>query len=104
MRAKVSNTWKEAAIAGHPLARYNLGDCELLNNNLNFERAVKHWIIAAKQGFEESIEMLMKAFRDGFISKEVLTATLRAHQTAVDATKSPQRKKTEDFLGSVGLM
>ena len=80
------------------------GDCELLNNNRNFERAVKHWIIAAKLGVEESIEMLMKAVKDGFIRKEVLTATLRAHQTTVDATKSPQRKETENFLGSVGLM
>ena len=33
----------------------------------------------------------MNAFKEGLVSKEVLAATLRAHQAAIDATKTPQR-------------
>ena len=86
---------EEAAIGGHPTARYILGRAELENRNA--ERAVKHWIIAATQGQDESMKILMTKFRDGFVSKEVLAATLRAHKTAVDATKSPQRELAEKF-------
>ncbi len=81
---------EEAVIGGHPGARYLLVNEE--RENGNYERAVKHWIIAAKQGEDESIKMLILTFKDGFVSKEDLAATLRAHQAAVDATKSPQRE------------
>eukprot|EP00985_Skeletonema_marinoi_P029850 scaffold29345_cov66-Skeletonema_marinoi.AAC.1 len=91
--------WKrllsEAAIGGHPNARYNLGIEE--GNYGNVERAVKHFIIAAKQGYDNSIKPLMPAYRNGFVSKENLAAVLRAHQAAVDATKSPQRDAAEEF-------
>ena len=86
---------EEAAIGGHPDARHNLGVLESKNGNI--ERAVKHWIIAATQGGDESMKVLMKMFKDGFVSKEDLAATLRAHKAAVDATKSPQRKKAEEY-------
>ncbi len=87
---------EEAAIGGHPTARYDLGILELTNDNP--ERAVKHIIIAAKQGHDDSTKELMDAFKDGLISKEDLAATLRAHQAAVDATKTPQRKVADVFF------
>jgi hypothetical protein len=86
---------EEAAIGGHPFARHNLG-CHEWNNDNN-ERAVKHWIIAAKLGDDDSIKALMDAFKIGLISKEEFAATLRANQAAVDATKSPQREAAEEF-------
>eukprot|EP00984_Skeletonema_dohrnii_P029877 scaffold20823_cov101-Skeletonema_dohrnii-CCMP3373.AAC.1 len=86
---------EEAAIGGHPNARYNLGIEE--GNYGNAERAVKHFIIAAKQGYDNSIKPLMPAYRNGLISKEDLAAVLRAHQAAIDATKSPQRDTAEEF-------
>ncbi len=84
---------EEAAIGRHPRARYDLGCIEW--NSGNIERAVKHWIIAAKQGEDYSAKALIYAFKRGFVSKEELTVTLRAHQAAVDATKSPQREAAE---------
>jgi len=92
---------EEAAIGGHPRARYNLGCHEWRNGNT--ERAVKHWIIAAAQGHDDPIKALMDEFRmDEFrsgtsVSKDDLAAALRAHQAAVDATKSPQREAAEDY-------
>jgi len=84
---------EEAAIGGHPNARYFLGCDEEESDNM--ERAVKHWIIAATQGEDYSIQLLLEKFRSGFVSKEDLAAALRAHQAAVDATKSHQRKLAE---------
>ena len=84
---------EEAAIGGHPRARYNLGCHE--NDNGNYERAVKHWIIAAGQGHDGSIKVLIDAYKDGLISKEDLASALRAHKAALDATKSPQREAAE---------
>ena len=87
---------EEAAIGGHPEARFQLGCNEM--DNQNVERAVKHWIIAATQGEDESIKALMDFFKEGFVKKEDLASALRAHQAAVDATKSPQREAAEQAL------
>ena len=99
---------EEAAIGGHPFARCMLGAIEW-NNNINPERAVKHWIISATQGEDNSIKELMKIFKLGqnfnielYLSKDDLAATLRAHRAAVNATKSPQRKVAEDKMGRNG--
>eukprot|EP00985_Skeletonema_marinoi_P000144 scaffold42_cov77-Skeletonema_marinoi.AAC.5 len=86
---------EEAAIGGHHDARFNLGWEE--GNNDNFERAVKHWIISANLGDDGSIKILMEKFKEGKVSKDDLAAALRAHQAAVDATKSPQRDSAEKY-------
>ncbi len=85
---------EEAAIRGHPDARSNLACAEWRHGNI--ERGVKHWIIAAAQGNDGSIKVLMDVFKAGSISKEDLVAALRAHQAAVDATKSLQREVAEE--------
>jgi TPR repeat protein len=87
---------EEAAIGGHPKARHNLGYLEWKNGRL--ERAVKHWIIAANLGYDDSLYSLTHCYKDGMISKEDFAAALRAHQAAVDATKSPQREAAEAAL------
>ena len=92
-KEKEIHHYEEAAIGGHPRARYNLGCHE--NDNGNYERAVKHWMIAAGQGHDGSIKVLIDAYKDGLISKEDLASALRAHKAALDATKSPQREAAE---------
>jgi hypothetical protein len=87
---------EEAAIGGHVEARHYLGCHE--GNNGRMERAVKHLIIAANMGYDESMKALWKYHAKGFVKKEQLTVTLRAHQAAVDATKSEQREEIEEFL------
>eukprot|EP00984_Skeletonema_dohrnii_P015427 scaffold6665_cov78-Skeletonema_dohrnii-CCMP3373.AAC.4 len=83
---KVIHHTEVAALGGHPKARYFLGCLDVVNGR--HERGVRHWIIATKLGCDRSIKSLMKAFKEGFVSKEELAAALRAHQAAVDATKS----------------
>lgn len=75
---------EQAAIGGHPVARYNLGYYE--SNNGNIERAMKHLFIGANLGEDNSLEMIKTGFKTGLVSKEDFAA-------AVDATKSPQREE-----------
>ena len=82
---------EEAAIGGHPLARNNLGCYE--GNAFRIERAMKHFIIAAKLGYDKALEAVKKGFRVGLVSKDDYEAALREHQAAVDATKSSQREE-----------
>ena len=49
---------EQAAIGGHASARFNLGCAEKDRGRL--DRAVKHWIIAAKQGDNDSMQALKK--------------------------------------------
>ena len=84
---------EEAAIAGHPQARFNLG-CEEANNG-RFERARKHFIIAAYLGDEKSLKAIRNLYADGHASKEDYADALRAYQAAVDAMKSEERQKAE---------
>ena len=84
---------EEAAIGGHVLGRHFLGGLEEKNGRL--DRALKHWIIAAKLGHDHALISLNKACRDGLVSEEDFAAARRGHQKAVDATKSPQRELAE---------
>ena len=85
--------YEKAAIGGHSGARYNLAVIE--EENGNSHRAVKHLIIAANLGDEDSMKKLWKHYSAGDIAKEELDATLRTHQAAIDEMKSEQREVAE---------
>ncbi len=85
---------EEAAIGGHPSGRHMLGCYDYESGR--FDRAVKHWIIAAKQGLDLALETLEEDFTEGLVSKEDYETALRGHQAAVDATKSQQRDAAEE--------
>ena len=81
---------EEAAIKGHPQARYGLAGYE--EGNGRIDRAVKHLIIAANLGHDCSLKQLKRFYANGDVSKEDFASALRAYQAAVNATKSPQRE------------
>jgi TPR repeat protein len=86
--------WEEAAIGGNPFARHNVAAIEMENGRP--ERAAKHIIIAANLGYDRSMKALWECYAEGYISKDDLTVTLRTHQAAINATKSPQREAAEE--------
>ncbi len=86
--------FEEAAIGGHPIARHNLGVEE--GNNGRFERAKKHFIIAANLGLHESLECIRELYANGHASKEDYSDALRAYQASLGATKSAQRERVEE--------
>jgi len=93
---------EEAAIGGHPYARNNLGCIE--GNNERFDRSIKHFIIAAKLGYDDALKKVKGGFVMGLVRKEDFEAALRGYQAAVDATKSEQReeayKRVDTFMSS----
>ena len=86
---------KEAVIGGNPNARHNLGCIEGVNGR--HERAIKHFTIAAKQGYDDSLEELKGLYKAGLMSKDDFAAALRGHHAAIGATKSPQREEAAVF-------
>eukprot|EP00986_Skeletonema_menzelii_P010708 scaffold5342_cov83-Skeletonema_menzelii.AAC.2 len=88
-----------AAIGGHAFARSSLGAHEWKNGNK--ERAVKHWIIAATQGDDRSMEALSLAHKGGIVEEDVLSAVQRAHKAAVDETKTPGRNAAVKYFENI---
>ena len=58
---------------------------------------MKHFIIAANLGHDESLQILKEIYKVGQVSKDDLAKAFRAHQAAVDATKSPQREAAAKY-------
>lgn len=90
---------EEAAIGGHPGARYHLAYYDGMEGRIG--RAVKHLIIAANLGDHSSIERLKQCYADGQVLKEDFTAALRAYQAAVDDRKSLHREEAEESLKNI---
>jgi TPR repeat protein len=85
---------EEAAIGGHPSARWNLA-CYEGEKSGRHDRAMKHFIIAANLGCDNALKAVRECFSTGIASKEDYEAALRGHQAAVEETKSEQRELVE---------
>lgn len=65
-----------AAIGGNEGARHNLGEIEY--NVGNMDTSMKHFIIAAKSGHDKSLKKVGEGYKDGHVTKDDYTKTLRA--------------------------
>eukprot|EP00956_Cyclotella_meneghiniana_P038913 scaffold162083_cov35-Cyclotella_meneghiniana.AAC.1 len=90
-KKKSVNHWQIAAIMGDMDARHNLGIVEAENGNI--QRSLKHFMIAAKCGYQKSLDGVKQGFRLGHVTKEDFEKTLRDYQAAKDETKSEQRDR-----------
>ncbi|KAK1734951.1 hypothetical protein QTG54_014411 [Skeletonema marinoi] len=86
---------EEAAIGGHPEARYSLGSREWKNDLI--ERSMKHYIIGANLGHVMALKVLKESYKWRDVTKADFAGALRGHQAAVDARKSPQREAAAIF-------
>ncbi len=91
---------EEAAIGGHPDARYNLGYKEAENGR--FDRARKHFKIAANLGDDGSLKMLRELYAGGHASKEDYAVALRTYQAATEEAKSAEREVAEAYYKATG--
>ena len=76
-------------MAGHKVARYNIGSLEA--NSENVERAVKHWTIAASAGDSYAMNQLRTFFEEGFVSRESIDSTLIAYNNSCAKMRSEAR-------------
>ncbi|EJK67098.1 hypothetical protein THAOC_11912, partial [Thalassiosira oceanica] len=91
--AKAVEFWTKAAMEGHAGSRLNLGYLEAEKGNYN--RALKHWLISAKLGHEDSVENIKRMFMRGLATKEQHAEALKEYQDAVDETKSHDRDEAK---------
>lgn len=80
-----------AAVGGCSIARYNLG-CEEWNSG-KMDRALKHWMIAARDGYSDSLKNINILYTNGDASKQDYAEALRAYQEYLDEIKSDHRDK-----------
>jgi TPR repeat protein len=78
-----------AAMAGHELARFNLGAMDY--NFGNKEQALKHWTIAASAGCYRAMHHLRTCFEQGFVSRESIDSTLTAYNNSCTEMRSDAR-------------
>jgi hypothetical protein len=76
----------DAAIAGHEVARFNIGS--IVGNSGNMERAVKHWTIAATGGQYHAMYHLITVFKQGFVSRESINSILTSDNKCCSEMRS----------------
>ena len=92
---KAKDYYELAAMEGSVYARHNLGYTEGRAGNL--DRAMKHWLVAAGSGYNDSVKNMQQHYIDGDATKEDYSKALRAYQAYLDEIKSDQRDKAAAF-------
>ena len=90
-KGKAVGHWEYAAMKGNIDSRYSLGDTEY--NAGKYPLAVKHYMISAKMGDKDSLDMIKTLFSHGVATKEQYAEAMRGYQDAVEETKSHQREE-----------
>jgi TPR repeat protein len=77
------------AMAGDEFARLHLGGLE--GEAGNWERAIKHWTIAASAGCYWSMQNLRELFEGGAVSRETINSALTAYNNSCKEMRSEAR-------------
>lgn len=94
-KQKALHFWQLAAMKGDARSRHNLGGLDLEAGNVN--RAMKHFMVAVRAGYDISLSMVQQGFTKGDVTKDDYESTLRAYQNSRDEAKSEQRDKAIAF-------
>ena len=80
-----------AAMRGDVYSRHNLGIEE--DNEGNFDRAIKHYMIAVRDGFAPSLNRIKLLYTHKQATKDDYTTALLSYQAYLSEIKSDQRDK-----------
>ncbi|EJK61586.1 hypothetical protein THAOC_17901 [Thalassiosira oceanica] len=94
--AKAVELYEKAAMQGHVESRNNLGCVEAEKGNN--DRALRHLLISAKMGDNNSVETIKTAFTAGLATKEQYAEALKGYQYAVDEMKSHDRDEAKRLI------
>ena len=86
---KANHYYKLAAIGGDVTSRHNLGLDEEDEGNMN--RALKHYMIAAEGGDDDSLKEIQTLYTNGHATKDDYAKALRVYQAYLVEIKSTQR-------------
>ena len=84
-----------AAMEGDVTARHNLGADEYISGN--YDRALKHFMIAVRGGGTESVKAIQRMYLEGHATKDHYANSLRSHQAYLSEIKSDQRDKADRY-------
>eukprot|EP00979_Chaetoceros_neogracilis_P002190 scaffold383_cov229-Chaetoceros_neogracile.AAC.7 len=93
---KVTYHAQLAAMAGNVKARYDLGCDE--HNAGNMDRAYKHWMISANDGYDLSMKEIQEGYQSGFVTKDDYEKTMWAYGNLIDEMKSDDRDRYAAYL------
>ena len=93
-KRKAVHYWELGAMRGCEDARYNLG---VLAEANNVEGAIKHYMIAAGCGCNQSVRNIQELYSKGLATKNDYTQALRAYQKYMGEVKSSQRDEAAAF-------
>ena len=88
---KAKHYYELAAMGGHVDARHNLGIDE--ENADNIDRAIKHFMIAVKDGGSASLKTIREMVTIGHATKDDFKKALESYQAYLDEVRSDQRDK-----------
>ena len=88
-KKKAVHYFELATMQGDSTARYNLGEMEEKAGNMN--RAIKHYMIAVKDGDNDSLKCIKQLYSNGHATKEDYTTALQSYQLYLGEIKSKQR-------------
>ena len=94
---KAMHYWELAAMRGSVDARHNFGVTE--ENKGNWDRALKHYMIAVKDGGSDSLKNIKIMYEEGHATKDVYNEALKCYQAYVDEIKSDQRDEAAALYG-----
>jgi hypothetical protein len=84
-------------MAGHEMARFNLGYKEALSGNM--ERAIKHWNIAVSAGCYCAMHEFRLSFEvEGIVSRESINSILTAYNNSCAEMRSKSRETYIQFI------
>ena len=86
---KAIHYYELAAMEGNVIARYNLGNHEAKAGN--FDRVLKHYMIAAASGHSDSLTYIKQMYSKEFVTKDVYMEALQSYQAYLEEIKSKQR-------------
>jgi len=88
---KANHYYELASMRGVAGARHNLGLNEIRASNM--DNALKHFMIAVRGGYSDSLDNIKILYSNGLASKEDYTKALQSYQTYLSEIKSAQRDK-----------
>ena len=94
-KKKAKYFYELAAMNGSLEGRHNLGCMEGQAGNLH--RAYKHFMLAARAGYKNSLDQVKTGFMKGVVLKDEYANVLRAYQERHDEMKSDMRDKAEEL-------
>ena len=94
-KKKANHYYELAAMAGDADARCNLGIKE--ENASNWDRALKHHMIAVGSGSSKSLMIIKDFYSYGYATKEDYMTALQLYQEYLGEVKSSQRDKAAAF-------